>query len=199
MCKKCGCHYTVSQRGYPEHIRRKAIQLYLEGNGFRRIKSILKVSHVSVINWVKKAGAKLEKVHKKDEKVEVLELDELCVKNTPKNIWLWTAVDLATKRLVGFQIGTRETKYFQKLADKISYIDARFYASDHWHAYNLIDPAKHLTGKAHTYTVERINRLLRHYLARFARKTYCYSKSLQMIKYSLLLFMHRDFIECIML
>ena len=79
LCKKCGCHYTVSQRGYPEHIRRKAIQLYLEGNGFRRIERILKVSHVSVINWVKKAGAKLEKVPKKDEKVDVLELDELYV------------------------------------------------------------------------------------------------------------------------
>ena len=79
LCKECRCHYTVSQRGYPEHIRRKAIQLYLEGNGFRRIERILKVSHVSVINWVKKAGAKLEKVPKKDEKVDVLELDELCV------------------------------------------------------------------------------------------------------------------------
>ena len=43
----------------------------------------------------------------------------------------------------------------------------------------------------------RMNRLLRHCLERLARKTYCYSKSLQMIKYSLLLFVHRDFIECI--
>ena len=112
-----------------------------------------------------------------------------------KNIWLWAAVDRATKRLVGFQIGTRETKYFQRPIDKISHIDAKFYASDHWHAYNLIDPTKHLTGKAHTYTVERMNRLLRHYLAGFARKTYCFSKSLQMIKYSLLLFIHRDLIN----
>ena len=79
LCKECGCHYTVSHRGYPEHIRLKAIQLYLEGNGFRRIERILKVSHVSVINWVKKASAKLEEVPKKDEKVEILELDELCV------------------------------------------------------------------------------------------------------------------------
>ena len=113
-----------------------------------------------------------------------------------KNIRLWTAVDRATKRLVGFQIGTREIKYFQKLANKIRYIDAKFYASDHWHACDRIDPTKHLTGKAHTYTVEPMNGLLRHYLARFARKTYCYSKNLQMIKYSLLLFMHRDFVGC---
>ena len=47
--------------------------------GFRRIERILKVSHVSVINWVKKSGAKLEKVPKKDENVEILELDELCI------------------------------------------------------------------------------------------------------------------------
>ena len=137
----------------------------------------------------------MEKVPKKDEKVDILELDELCV--NLKNIWLWTAVDRATKRLVGFQIGTRETKYFEKLSHKISHIDAKFYASDYWHAYNLIDPAKHLVGKSHTYTVERMNRLIRHYLARFARKTYCYSKSLQMIKYSLLLFIHRHSIQYI--
>ena len=69
----------MGQRGYSEHIKRKAIQLYLEGNGFRRIERILKVSHVSVINWVKKAGAKLDETPKKDEKVEVLELVELCI------------------------------------------------------------------------------------------------------------------------
>ena len=34
-------------------------------------KKILKASHVSVINWVKKAGAKLEEGPKKDEKVEI--------------------------------------------------------------------------------------------------------------------------------
>ena len=48
-------------------------------NWFWRIERTLKVSHVSVVNWVKKAGAKIEKVPKKDEKVEVLALDELCV------------------------------------------------------------------------------------------------------------------------
>ena len=79
LCKECRCHYTVEQRGYPEHIRRKAIQLRLEVNCFRMLERILKVSHVSVINWGKKAGENLETVPKKDEKVEVLELDELCI------------------------------------------------------------------------------------------------------------------------
>ena len=43
-------NYTVGQRGYPEYIRRKAIQLYLEGNGFRKIERIFKVSHVFITN-----------------------------------------------------------------------------------------------------------------------------------------------------
>ena len=85
LCKNCGCSYTGGQKGYPEHIKRKAIQLYLKGNGFRRIERILNVSHVSVMNWVKKVGLKLEKVPKQNEKVEVLEFDELCV-NFKKNL-----------------------------------------------------------------------------------------------------------------
>jgi insertion element IS1 protein InsB len=73
----------------------------------------------------------------------------------------------------------------------ISHIDAKIYATDGWESYNLIDRAKRIVGKAHTFTVERTNRLLRHYLARFARKTYCWSKSLEMIENSVLLFMNK--------
>ncbi|MBO6126806.1 MAG: hypothetical protein J6P21_02245, partial [Clostridia bacterium] len=46
--------------------------------------------------------------------------------------------------------------------------------------YDIIPSNKHLIGKSNTYTVERMNRLLRHYLARFARKTYCWSRSLSL-------------------
>ena len=36
---------------------------------------------------------------------------------------------------------------------------------------------------------------MNNYLERFARKTYSYSKNLQMIKYPLLRFMHGEYIE----
>ncbi|MDR2074102.1 MAG: IS1 family transposase [Oscillospiraceae bacterium] len=48
-----------------------------------------------------------------------------------------------------------------------------------------------MAGEAHTHTVEKINRLLRRYLARFARKTYCWPKSLAMRENSVLLFMNK--------
>ena len=62
LCKNCGCNYTKSsKKGYSEDFKREAIRYYLEGIGFRRIERLLGVSHVSVINWVKKAAEKLKK------------------------------------------------------------------------------------------------------------------------------------------
>ena len=106
-------------------------------------------------------------------------------------------VDRKTKELVGFEVGTRETKYFEILSKNIAHIKAKKYASYNWEAYNLIDPNKMLIGKTHTYNIERMNRLLRYYLARFTRKTYYSSESLSMISDSVLLFLYRKSISSI--
>ena len=102
--------------------------------------------------------------------------------------WIWLAVERTSHQIKGFYVGSRSAFSFKKFLQKISHLDVKTYAKDAWKAYNLIDPKKHITGKVHTYTVERTNRLLRHYLARFARKTYSISKSFDMILYSLSLF-----------
>ena len=79
-CKNCGCNYAGRKRGYPEHIKQRAIEYYLEGNGFRRIERLMHVSHVSVINWVKQAAKEIRKKLKvKNKKTKILELDEMCV------------------------------------------------------------------------------------------------------------------------
>ena len=55
-CKACGYHYTVAKVGRevnPYYVV-KALQLYIEGVGYREIERLLGVSHVSVMNWVKK-------------------------------------------------------------------------------------------------------------------------------------------------
>ena len=47
-----------------------------------------------------------------------------------------------------------------------------------WKSYEkFILSAKHLQTKADTYTVEGYNSRIRHYLARFKRKTNCYTKA----------------------
>lgn len=55
-CKQCGYFFTVDKIGkrINDYYVTKAIQLYVEGVSYREIERILGVSHVSVINWIKK-------------------------------------------------------------------------------------------------------------------------------------------------
>ena len=55
-CKSCGYNFTVNKIGkeIDQYYVTKALQLYLEGLSYREIERILGVSHVSIMNWVKK-------------------------------------------------------------------------------------------------------------------------------------------------
>ena len=75
-CKKCKYRFTVENIGKPEKFKRDALILYLEGLGFRSIGRFLDVSHVSVFNWIKSFGSKLDDIRSSDN-IEVVELDEM--------------------------------------------------------------------------------------------------------------------------
>lgn len=55
-CKSCAYNFTVPKMGkeIDSYFVVKALQLYIEGISYREIERILGVSHVSVMNWVKK-------------------------------------------------------------------------------------------------------------------------------------------------
>jgi transposase-like protein len=57
-CKECSYFFTVAKEGknIDSYYVIKALQLYIEGVTFREIERILGISHVSVMNWVKKFG-----------------------------------------------------------------------------------------------------------------------------------------------
>jgi hypothetical protein len=59
-CKDCNYNFTVAKEGkrIDDYYVNKALQLYLEGLSYREIERILGVSHVSVINWIKKYNIK---------------------------------------------------------------------------------------------------------------------------------------------
>ena len=77
-CKKCGCNFTVSyeQVFEREKKRRFGLSLYLEGLGFHSIGRLLQVSHVCVINWVRKYGNGLSEI-RNTKPVHIMELDEM--------------------------------------------------------------------------------------------------------------------------
>ncbi|SHJ47684.1 Helix-turn-helix domain-containing protein [Hymenobacter daecheongensis DSM 21074] len=59
-CRNCGYHFSVAKLGREVNTYYvvKALQLYVEGVSYREIERLLGVSHVSVMNWVKKYGVK---------------------------------------------------------------------------------------------------------------------------------------------
>ncbi|MBC8153241.1 MAG: IS1 family transposase [Bacteroidetes bacterium] len=60
-CKKCHYNFTVDKvgKGIGTYYVIKALQLYIEGVSLREIERLLGVSHVSVMNWVKKYQIKM--------------------------------------------------------------------------------------------------------------------------------------------
>jgi hypothetical protein len=59
-CKKCNYFFTVNKIGkkIDDYYVNKSLQLYLEGLSYREIERILGISHVSIMNWVKKYNIK---------------------------------------------------------------------------------------------------------------------------------------------
>ncbi|WP_299222857.1 helix-turn-helix domain-containing protein [uncultured Aquimarina sp.] len=59
-CKSCNYFFSVNKIGkkIDDYYVNKALQLYLEGLTYREIERVLGVSHVSIMNWVKKYNIK---------------------------------------------------------------------------------------------------------------------------------------------
>jgi insertion element IS1 protein InsB len=87
-------------------------------------------------------------------------------------------------------LGNRGTETGKKLWNRVKSYANGIVTTDYWKSYNEMIPAEQLVqSKAETYTVESYNGVIRHFLARFRRKTKCYSKCEKMIEYSLMLLM----------
>ena len=78
-CKECGFNYTVEIKSTarPKSFKKQALYFYLEGLGFRSIGRILGVSNVSVLNWIKDFGEKVQELHSANQEIEFVEVDEL--------------------------------------------------------------------------------------------------------------------------
>lgn len=127
-----------------------------------------------------------------------LELDELWsfVLKKSRKRWIWIALCRATRQVVAFVVGDRSAQTCRQLWEQIppAYRTAHCY-TDFWDAYQKVLPAEQHTacGKDSGLTahVERWNNTLRQRLGRFVRKSLSFSKSDEMHKICLRLFIHR--------
>jgi transposase-like protein len=87
-CKNCNYSFTVLKEGKqidPYYVI-KALQLYIEGVTYREIERILGISHVTVMNWVKKYSIKMPENNDYHPTYKVLTHEELLDFLADKNI-----------------------------------------------------------------------------------------------------------------
>ena len=77
-CKVCGYNYSVERKSdvKPPEMRKLALEMYLEGLGFRAIGRILKISYGTVYQWIKQFGEQA-KFPVSASPVPIVELDEM--------------------------------------------------------------------------------------------------------------------------
>ena len=78
LCMHCRSKYTPEpkQHGYPDEMRKQAVQMYVDGMNLRRIARHLGIHHRTVSLWVKARAASLPEVPVPKE-VKTAEMDEL--------------------------------------------------------------------------------------------------------------------------
>ena len=127
-------------------------------------------------------------------KVEAAEVDEMWsfVGSKSQQRWLWHAIDHYTGQVLAYVFGTREDYVFLELQALLKPFGITRFYTDGWGAYDRhIDHEKHTVGKRYTQKIERKHTTLRARIKRLARKTICYSKSIQMHDIVIGLFINR--------
>ena len=113
-------------------------------------------------------------------------------KKKSEKLWLLRAFDPVKRRVLPWVLGSRDTATCQKLLDKIG-IEGRTFLTDDWKVFHKLIPEQQLlTGKDLTFPIEQDNSDIRHYLARFRRRTKVVSKTAEMLDASLRLHHYLD-------
>jgi IS1 family transposase len=144
-----------------------------------------------VYQWIKQYREKARLDVLALTEIEVIERDEMhSFVGSKKACWLWIAVDRLGHRFLNVIVGSRDTDTGSCLWEGLAHHDIGHIMTDYWKLYELFLPSeRHTQSKAETFTVEGYNSLFRHFLARLRRKSKCYSKSMEMLLYSVTLLM----------
>ncbi len=112
-----------------------------------------------------------------------VEMDEMWsfVGNKENKQWIWLAIDVHTKQIVGFYVGDRSKKSAKQLLKHLppEYKNKAQFYTDDYAAYDGVIPKKrHTVSKKYTTHIERFNLTLRQRISRLVRKTLSFSKKL---------------------
>ena len=190
-CRDCSRQFVIAPRHQPisEDTRELIDRLLLEKISLAGIVRATGVSPRWLQYYVnKKLGAVKRQVEVKSKKKGKLTIqcDEMWSFVGDKNNkqWIWLAIDVLTKEIVGVYIGKRDEAGARGLWDSLPavYRQCAVSYTDFWSAYGIVFPKKRhrAVGKdtGQTNYIERFNNTMRQRISRLGRKTLSFSKKL---------------------
>ena len=195
-CKKCKLfqqkRYTYKL--YDKKDDKTIIALNAECMGISSMSRYLGYSNATIIRQIKRLAASVKRPSRLEYK-QTYEMDELCTyigKNDPEHrVYIIYAINQKTRELVDFTIGTRKLEELKQVVDKITLQTPEKVITDKLRGYKgLIYPFLHDTTRYNNNRIERCNLNLRTHIKRLVRKTICYSKSMEMLEATLLLYFY---------
>jgi len=190
-CRDCSRQFVIAPRHQPisEDTRELIDRLLLEKISLAGIVRATGVSPRWLQYYVnKKLGAVKRQVEVKSKKKGKLTIqcDEMWsfVGDKDNKQWIWLAIDVLTKEIVGVYIGKRDEAGARGLWDSLPavYRQCAVSYTDFWGAYGIVFPKKRhrAVGKdtGQTNYIERFNNTMRQRISRLGRKTLSFSKKL---------------------
>ena len=196
-CKYCGRQTSlkgdrVEADRQKDQARSEAVLLYLSGLSLNAIAFLKSVTASTISRWIRQcAQAQAGKPQPGPGGVIVMEIDEVWhfVGNKKNKLWIWLAFCRDTGQLVDWQCGDRDRDTLNRMLERLEAWAVRLYCTDSYICYEQSLPVgKHDQGKGETWRLEQINSRLRHWLARFRRRTLVVSKSVEMVNLTIALF-----------
>ena len=196
-CPKCGCQNPVKNghihNGKQRFLCRTCGRQFVDKPENKVISQATKdlidkllLERISLAGIARVTGLSELWLQKKKGKL-TLQCDEAWsfVGDKANQQWIWLALDVTTREIVGVYIGSRSEEGTRGLWDSLPavYRQSAVCYTDFWSAYNNIFPqSRHKavgkeTGK--TSYIERFNNTMRQRISRLVRKTLSFSKKLE--------------------
>jgi insertion element IS1 protein InsB len=191
-CKSCGRQFVAVSRQKIISKKTKELidKLLLEKIPLAGIARVCDVSESWLQDYVNKKYESIPQqvnVTPKEKGTLTIQCDEMWsfVGNKGNKQWIWLALDVDTREIIGVHVGDRSEQGARKLWDSLPavYRQCAVAYTDFWSAYALVFPGtRHIavgkeTGK--TNYIERFNCTMRQRISRLVRKTLSFSKKLE--------------------
>ncbi len=127
-------------------------------------------------------------------RIDDAEVDEMWsfVGKKPEQRWLWHAIEHWTGTVLAYIFGRRTDEVLLQWKALLEPFGIRRFHTDSWGAYvRHLEPAVHSPGKRNRQPMERKHLRLRTRSKRLARKTICFSRSIEMHDIIIGLFINR--------